>query len=151
MEPTLFVLIVAVVLLAVLVGLTAPVLLQLQGTLKSARHWIERIGPKLDTNLAELEQVTQRANRTSAGLEQSVKKAQALLDAAGNLGQALQKINRSMVATAAVGAALGPAVLAAARAFMERSGQTAPPPDSEHPSEDETSPDPIELKQGEAK
>ncbi len=153
MEPTLFVLVIVAVLLAVLVGLTVPVLVQLQATLKTARAWIERIGPKMDRSLTELEEVTKRVNRTSAGLEQSTKRAQVLLDVAGNLGQTLQKINHSMVATAAIGAALGPAILAAIKAFMERSAHAAPSPeqDSDPTPEDQEHSDTTELKQGEAR
>ena len=50
--------IVGVVLLAVLVGAALPVLFQLYSTLRVTRSLLDRLGPKMDSTLAEVRDAT---------------------------------------------------------------------------------------------
>lgn len=123
--------IVGVVLLAVLVGATVPVLIQLRSTLRTARELLDRVGPKLDGTLTQVREVSQRLNRVGGGLEKSTKRAQLLLDAAGDMGEAIQGLRESMKTAAAVGSALGPAIAAAVKALTELLASEGEPPAEE--------------------
>jgi ABC-type transporter Mla subunit MlaD len=111
--------IVGVVLLAVFVGAATPVLFQLYTTLRVTRTLLDRLGPKIDGTLTEVRETTRRLNRVGGGLEESVKRAQTLLDAAGDIGQSMKSLHESLKTATAVGSALGPALAAAIRAFTE--------------------------------
>jgi uncharacterized protein YoxC len=111
--------IVGVVLLAVFVGAAMPVLFQLYTTLRVTRNLLDRLGPKIDGTLSEIRETTTRMNRVGSGLEESVKRAQSLLDAAGDIGQSMKSLHESLKTATAVGSALGPALAAAIKAFTE--------------------------------
>jgi ABC-type transporter Mla subunit MlaD len=111
--------VVGVVLLAVFVGAATPVLFQLYTTLRVTRTLLDRLGPKIDGTLTEVRETTRRLNRVGGGLEESVKRAQTLLDAAGDIGQSMKSLHESLKTATAVGSALGPALAAAIRAFTE--------------------------------
>ena len=111
--------IVALTLMADLVGVMIPVLVQINATLKSTRKLLDRVGPKLEATLDDVRQSARRLNRTSAGLEESVGKARALFDSAGQVAVTLQQLRRSLKGAVAVGNAVGPALAAAIRAFGE--------------------------------
>ena len=111
--------IVGVVLLAVFVGAAMPVLFQLYTTLRVTRNLLERLGPKMDNTLIEVRETSRRLNRVGSGLEQSAKRAQVLLDAAGDIGQSIKSLHESLKTATAVGSALGPALAAAVKAFTE--------------------------------
>ena len=111
--------IVGVVLLAVLVGSAVPVLFQLYSTLRTTRGLLQKLGPKLDGTLTELRETSRRLNRVGSGLEQSTKRAQVLLDAAGDVGESIQGLRDSLRTASAVGGALGPAIAAAVHAITE--------------------------------
>ena len=113
--------VVAVVLIAVLVGAAVPVLLQLFLALGAIRGSLRRLQPKLEGTLDELRHSARRLNRATTGLEDSAQRAQNLLIAAGDVGETLRGVKRSMRTAAAVGGAVGPALAAAIRAFAERS------------------------------
>lgn len=121
-----------VVLLAVLVGATLPVLYQLGVTLRSARRLLDRTGPKVEAALDDLHRTTERLNRMGAGLEESLGRAQSLLDAAGDIGRTLHRMRRSLRVAAAVGSAVGPAVAAAVKAAAERRRETAEAAPTDH-------------------
>lgn len=111
--------VVGVVLLAVFVGAATPVLFQLYTTLRVTRTLLDRLGPKIDGTLTEVRETTRRLNRVGSGLEESVKRAQTLLDAAGDIGQSMKSLHESLRTATAVGSALGPALAAAIKAFTE--------------------------------
>lgn len=111
--------VVGVVLLAVFVGAATPVLFQLYTTLRVTRTLLDRLGPKIDGTLTEVRETTRRLNRVGSGLEESVKRAQTLLDAAGDIGQSIKSLHESLRTATAVGSALGPALAAAIKAFTE--------------------------------
>ena len=112
---------VTMVLLAVLVGVSVPVLIQLFATLRAARGALQRLEPRVDSVLVEVQEASQRINRATIGLDESAHKAQNLLNAAGEVGTTLRSVNRSLRTAAAVGSAVGPAIAAAVHAFAERS------------------------------
>jgi uncharacterized protein YoxC len=111
--------IVGVVLLAVLVGAATPVLFQFYSTLRVARNFLERLGPKIDNALIEAREAGQRLNRIGSKLERSAERAQVLFDAVGDIGDSVAKLRDSLKTATAVGAALGPALAAAVGAFTE--------------------------------
>jgi hypothetical protein len=85
-----------VVLLAVLVGAALPVLMQLWITLRTARSVLATGGQRLDR---ALEEVTGTATRIS------------------QIADSLQALSEKIRIASAIGAAVGPAVAAAVRAF----------------------------------
>ena len=91
--------IVAVVLLAVLVGAVVPVLLQMRRTLQSAENVLKSTGPKLDRT------------KDAEGLG-------VFTDAAAGLGRSLKQAQESLRVMTAVGAAVGPAIAAGLRALF---------------------------------
>ncbi len=111
--------VVGVVLLAVLVGAATPVLFQLYTTLRVTRALLDRLGPKIDGTLTEVRETTRRLNRVGSGLEESIRRAQTLLDAAGDIGRSMKSLHESLKTAIAVGSALGPALAAAIKAFTE--------------------------------
>jgi len=110
------------VLLAVLIGACLPVLVQLALTLAATRRLLERLGPKLDGTLAELHETSRRLNRATTGIDESAQHARAILDAAGDLGQTLQQLNRLLRPALVVGGVLAPAVIVAIKALIARYG-----------------------------
>jgi ABC-type transporter Mla subunit MlaD len=110
--------IVGVVLLGVLVGAATPVLFQLYSTLRATRKLLERLGPKMNDALDELHQAGQRFSGLAGALEQNTKRAQALFDAVGDIGESVSRLRDSLKTASAVGAALGPAIAAAIGALQ---------------------------------
>jgi len=133
--------IVGVVLLAVLVGATIPVLFQLYSTLRLTKKLLDRLGPKMDSTLTEVREAGQRLNRIGSGLEQSTKRAQVLLEAAGDIGESVSKLRDSLKTATTVSAALGPAIAAAIGALTEmgsrRSARTEDEPREDESAEEE--------------
>ena len=114
---------VMMVLLAVLVGASLPVLFQLFMTLGSARRSIQRIGPKLEGILSDVRTTTQRINSGTTGFDESTQRAKRLLDAVGDLGETVQSVNRTLKPAVALGTALGPALATAVHTLIERYGR----------------------------
>ena len=125
------ILLIIAVLLAALLGLLVPTLLQLRATLRSAQTLIDRVGPQLESTLGETRSAAERLNRTGDELEKGTQRAVSLLHAVGDIGQTLTKINRSWQTAAVVSGAVGPAIVAAVKAFVderpgtETTGETA--------------------------
>ena len=125
------VLLIIAVLLAALLGFLVPTLLQLRATLRSAQTLIDRVGPQLEGTLNETRSAAERLNRTGDELEKGTQRAVSLLHAVGDIGQTLSKINRSWQTAAVVSGAVGPAIVAAVKAFVderpgtETTGETA--------------------------
>ena len=110
--------VVAVVLLAVLVGALIPVLLQLRRTLLSAETLLNTTGPKLDRTLDELGEAASRINRLGVRLEKDAEGLGVFADAAAGLGRSLKQATESLRTMTAVGAAVGPAIAAGLRAMF---------------------------------
>jgi hypothetical protein len=106
----------AVVLLAVLVGATIPVLVQLGGTLRSARTVLDRSGQKLDQALAALAETLQRVDGILLRLEEG-KRIEGFMDSIAGLTHRVSQVRDAVKVAAAVGAAVAPAVGAAVRAW----------------------------------
>ena len=117
---------IAVILLAVFVGATIPVLIQLTLTLRSARNVLDSSGKKLDHALDEITTATQRVNRVGAGLEESVQKVRDVVDTVSSLGESVTRLRDSISTAATIGNAVGPAVAAALRAFWDRPSNGRP-------------------------
>ena len=110
--------IVAVVLLAVLVGAVVPVLLQMRRTLQSAENVLKSTGPKLDRTLDEVGEAAARINRLGKSLEKDAEGLGVFTDAAAGLGRSLKQAQESLRVMTAVGAAVGPAIAAGLRALF---------------------------------
>ena len=124
--------IVAVVLLAALVGAVVPVLLQLRRTLQSAENVLNTTGPKLDRTLDEVGEAAARINRLGKNLEKDSEGLGVFTDAVAGLGRSLKQAQESLRLMTAVGAAVGPAVAAGLRAlFAPDRGDDARSPRSE--------------------
>lgn len=106
----------AVVLLAVLLGATIPVLIQLGGTLRSARTVLDRSGQKLDQALAALAETLQRVDGIMLRLEEG-KHIERFMDSVAGLTHGVNQVRDAVKVAAAVGAAVAPAVGAAVRAW----------------------------------
>ena len=135
--------IVIMVLLAVLVGASLPVLFMIFSTLGSARQLIQRLGPRADAVLKDVQETTARLNSATVGMDESAQRAKKLLDATGDLGESVQKLNHSLKPAVALGSVLGPAVAVAVRAFLDRQTKSDAPegdggPDQAPEAETET-------------
>lgn len=109
--------IVAVTLLAVLVGAALPVCYQLLQTLRSARRFLDRNGLRLERTLDQLTATNQRIEKLGAELEDGVKGLKPAVTAASDLGQSLNQMRDSLRLTAAVAGAVGPVLVSALRAM----------------------------------
>ena len=88
--------VVEIVLVSVLVGTLLPVLFQLRTTLKAAEKFIVDAGPRIDRSLTDVAAAADRIDRVGATVE---------------------RLTNSIALAAKLGAAVGPAVAAAVRAF----------------------------------
>jgi len=125
--------IIAVVLLAVLVGAVVPVLLQMRRTLQSAENVLKSTGPKLDRTLDEVGEAAARINRLGKSLEKDSEGLGVFTDAAAGLGRSLKQAQESLRVMTAVGAAVGPAIAAGLRALFapDRGDDARSPRDEE--------------------
>jgi uncharacterized protein YoxC len=123
--------IVIMVLLAVLVGASLPVLFMIFSTLGSARQLIQRIGPRIDAVLKEVQETTVRLNSATVGMDESAQRAKKLLDATGDLGESVQRLNHSLKPAVALGSVVGPAVAVAVKSFLDRQARAGSPDDAE--------------------
>ena len=112
------------VLLAVLVGACLPVLFMIFSTLASVRQLMQRLGPRADAILKEVQETTGRLNRGTAGMDESAQRAKQLLDAVGDLGESARKLNRSLKPAVALGSVVGPAVAVAVKSFLDRQSES---------------------------
>jgi uncharacterized protein YoxC len=129
---------VAVILLAVLVGAAVPVLVQLRRTLRSAENLFNSTGPKLDSTLDELGEAASRVNRLGKTLEKDAEGLGVFTDAVAGLGRSLKQAQDTLRIVTAVGAAVGPAVAAGLQALFTRDhGDDAASP---HPVEGSPAP-----------
>lgn len=109
--------IVAVVLLAILLGAALPVLFQLHQTLKSSRRLMDRLDKSLKPTLKEFEEVTGRLNRIGRSLEGDLDQLHVLFEAVGSLGKTLNDLKGSMRTATSLGMTVGPVVAAIIRSL----------------------------------
>jgi hypothetical protein len=107
------------VLLGMAVGAAVPALLQLRRTLKSAERFLDETGPRLQRTLETADRAAARVDRIADGLETELERARGFLDAAADFGRSLRQMQGTLRTVASVGAAIGPAVAAAARALFD--------------------------------
>ena len=112
---------IAVVLLALLVGAAIPVLYQLYRTLKRARVFLDTAEPRLTRMLHDVGQAADRLNRVGATFESQTQTLAPLLETGFKVVHSIQKSRELLRTATAVGGAVGPAVMAGARALFSRS------------------------------
>ena len=117
----------AVALLAVLVAVAVPVLLQLRRTLVTAEKTLDSTGKRLDVALTELTETLGRVNKAAAELERGTQKLVPVFDALHGIVDGFQKVKSSLFTVAAVGASLGPMVVAGVRGLLGKDGETEAP------------------------
>lgn len=110
--------VVAVVLLAVLAGAAIPVLYQLQRMLADTRQFVRRLDTRLDATLKEVQETGERVNRIGRELDERGEDMQRLMDAVAGIARPLEEIQASVEKAAAVGKAVGPAIVAGYEAFV---------------------------------
>jgi uncharacterized protein YoxC len=111
---------VAVGLLAVLVAAAVPVLIQLRRTLATAETTLQSTSRRVDAALDGLTETLDRVNKAAAELERGAQKMSSLFEVLGGLGDALGKVRSSVGTLAAIGASVGPMVIAAVRAAFRK-------------------------------
>ena len=118
MQQTLVV--VAVVLVAVLVGAAVPALLQLRRTLRSAETFLEKTGAHLNRALDEASEAAAKIQLVTGHIEGSVAGLQKLLGAAGSVAESLGELRESLRGILGGIAAIGPAIAGAIHALAGR-------------------------------
>ena len=99
------------------------------------------MGPRVEAVLKEVQETTNRINKATVGIDESAQRAKKLLDATGELGESVQKLNRSLKPAVALGSVVGPAVAVAVKSFLDRQSQPEDPAcaeDPSHPAEAQT-------------
>ncbi len=110
--------VIVLVLFAVLVGAAVPALVQLRRTLRSAEQFLEMTGPRLQRTLGDIEEAMGRLNRISEKVEKGIEPLTPLLATAREVAGTIDRARGRLRTLLAVGGALGPAMLAGARAFF---------------------------------
>ncbi len=113
-------LIAVVVLFAILVAVLIPTLLQARTTLVSAQKFLDATQPQVERTLDELTTTAQHLQRVATGIEERVDQAKDILGSAQHVVGQVARLGKSIQTVTAIGAAVGPAVVAAARAFFTR-------------------------------
>jgi len=127
----------AVVLLALLVGAAIPVLYQLFRTLRKARALLDTAGPRLERTLLQVGQAVDRLDGIGSALEARAQTLRPLFVAASRLGRSIDGSGPWWGTAMTVGRAVGPAVLAGVRAFFsgthDRRSSKGNGPDDQQP------------------
>jgi hypothetical protein len=110
----------AVVLLALLVGAAIPVLYQVYQILKRTRALLDTAGPLLERALDQVGQAADRLNGIGSTLEAQAQTIRPLFEAASKLGHWIDRSGEWLGTAMTVGGAVGPAVIAGVRAFFSR-------------------------------
>ena len=110
-------------LLAVLVAVAVPVLLQLRKTLQTTERTIESTGKRLDVVLSELSETLSRVNRAATELERGTQKILPVFDALHGITDGIQKVKGSLLTVAAIGASIGPMMVAGVRGLFGKDNE----------------------------
>ena len=105
---------VAVVLLALLVGLAIPVLLQARATLRSAERFLDSTSTQANRALGELTQLTTRLNHVVGEVEGHLPRVQRVLDATDGVVGSVEQIGNGL----RLATTFGPAAFAAIKAIF---------------------------------
>ena len=114
--------IVGVVLVAVLVGASLPVLLELFRTLREARRVLRNLDAGLQPAIRELEGAARHARRMGDALEPHLDAVAEAVGSLASVARPLREIRARLVSLANLLAALVPALVAALRAYRAASG-----------------------------
>ena len=106
-------------LFALSVGVAIPVALEIRATAKTLRRQLLATGPKLEQWIDEMRATTRRVESLSRGLEGGEEPVRRLLDSAGRMADAVNRLERGVRVSAAVGSTVGPAVAAFVAALRE--------------------------------
>lgn len=118
----------ALLLAAILVGVTIPALVQLRATLRSLDQALQRSGGRLDEALDATTAVAVRIDALATRLEAGGRLDQ-LFEGVASVSRTVGQLKDSVRVASAVGAAVGPAIAAAIHAFREdRQPAAAPAP-----------------------
>lgn len=116
-----------VVLAAVLVGAAIPVVVQLRATLRTMDETLQRSGARLDEALRATTVAAGRIDAWVVRLEEGGRIEQ-LVDGVTAVTGMVNQLRDTVRIASALGAAVGPAVAAAVRAFREDRAGAAPAP-----------------------
>jgi hypothetical protein len=108
----------AVVLLALLVGAAIPVLYQMYQVLRRARAALDTAGPRLERTLDQVGQAASRLDRIGSALETQAQTLKPLFEAASMLRRSIDRSGKWLGTAMTLGGAAGPAVIAGVRAFF---------------------------------
>lgn len=108
---------------ALAIGTLLPVLFQMRRTLRVAERRVERVGRRVEDVLDDTHRVVRRIEHLSEGLEEVGPPAARLIESMSDLTHTLAEVREKLSTVAAVSSAVGPAVVAAVRAWR------APPED----------------------
>jgi len=111
---------VAIALLALLVGAALPVFYQLYRTLRRARTFLETAGPRLERTLDQVGQAANRLDRIGSTFEAPAQTIGPLLKVASNVGLSIGRSGAWARTASSLGLALVPGVIAGVRAFFSR-------------------------------
>jgi hypothetical protein len=129
----------AVVLLALLVGAAIPVLYQLFQILRRARVVLDTAAPRLERTLDQVGQAADRLNGIGSTFEAQAQAFTPLFEAASKVGRSIDRSGRWLGTALTVGGAVGPAVIAGVRALFSgtdgrrRPGRKGNGPDDQQP------------------
>jgi len=118
MQPTLEVTV--VVLMAVLVGVAVPALLQLRRTLRTAETFLETTSAHLNRALDEASEASAQVRLAAGRVESGAAEIQKLLGAAGSVADSLGELRESLRGILGAAAAIGPAIAGAIHAVAGR-------------------------------
>jgi hypothetical protein len=118
MEQTLV--IVAIVLVAVLVGAAVPALLQLRRTLRAAETFLETTGEHLNHALDEVSEAGAKIRLAAGHVEGGAAELQKLLGAAGSVSDSLGELREALRGILGVASTIGPAIAGAIHAVAGR-------------------------------
>lgn len=107
-----------VVVMAILVGVAIPALVQLRATLRAMENTIERSGARFHETLGATAAAVERIDSLVVRLEQGGRIEQ-FLESVAAVNRMVTQLRDTVRVASAVGAAVGPAVAAAVHAFRE--------------------------------
>jgi uncharacterized protein YoxC len=119
---------IALVLLAVLVGAAVVALIQLRATLRSAQIFFDTTGKQLNTTLGELSVAMERINRVAKEIEEGTAKIKPFFDSLAQMGESISKTRDVIRKAVSIAGALLPAAMAGFWALFSRGRPSAETP-----------------------
>ena len=112
--------VVAVTLVAVLVGAAVPALLQLRRTLRAAETFLETTGGRLNRTLDEASEAAAKIQRVAGHFEGGAAELQKLLGAAGSVADSMGELREALRGILGGIATIGPVIAGAIHAVAGR-------------------------------